>query len=112
MTTHMTRLQARPRQLEVDPDCLRWTPVIVTNTVVSEGEGDDDDDEDEEEDREQEGSKDVSLKLTFSLRSFSLSPVEFIHGFKSIGCFCFVLGKAWSQKSSTVLELKSREGGR
>ncbi|KAI4890562.1 hypothetical protein NFI96_008281 [Prochilodus magdalenae] len=74
VTTHMTRLQARPRQLEVDPDCLRWTPVIVTNTVVSEGEGDDDDDEDEEEDREQEGSKDVkpghkSPPLSWNLRA-------------------------------------------
>ncbi|KAI7812332.1 Myst3 protein [Triplophysa rosa] len=48
VSNHMTRLKARPRQLEVDPDCLRWMPVIVTNTVVSEGEGDEEDDEEEE----------------------------------------------------------------
>lgn len=49
---HMNRLKARPRQLDVDPECLRWTPVIVTNTVVSDAEGDDDDDGDEEEEEE------------------------------------------------------------
>lgn len=58
----MSRLHARPRQLEVDPDCLRWTPVIVTNTVVSEGEGEEDDDEDDdEEEQEQENSKEVCV---------------------------------------------------
>lgn len=49
VTNHMARLKARPRQLEVDPECLRWTPVIVTNTVVSDADGDDDDDDDDEE---------------------------------------------------------------
>lgn len=44
----MARLKARPRQLEVDPECLRWTPVIVTNTVVSDRDSDDDDEEDDE----------------------------------------------------------------
>ncbi|KAG5840466.1 hypothetical protein ANANG_G00189110 [Anguilla anguilla] len=48
VSNHMTRLRAHPRQLEVDPDCLRWTPVIVTNTVVSEGEGEDEEEEEEE----------------------------------------------------------------
>ncbi|KAK7933441.1 hypothetical protein WMY93_004337 [Mugilogobius chulae] len=47
VSDHMARLKARPRQLEVDPECLRWTPVIVTNTVVSDAEGDDDDDDDD-----------------------------------------------------------------
>ncbi len=59
----MTRLKAKPRLLEVDPDCLRWTPVIVTNTVVSEGEGNEDEEEEEEED---EGPKDVSIWTFFS----------------------------------------------
>lgn len=49
VSSHMARLKARPRQLEVDPECLRWTPVIVTNTVVSDADGDDDEDEDEDE---------------------------------------------------------------
>ncbi|KAM4576409.1 histone acetyltransferase KAT6A isoform 2-T2 [Odontesthes bonariensis] len=48
VASHMARLKARPRQLEVDPECLRWTPVIVTNTVVSDADVDDDDEEDEE----------------------------------------------------------------
>lgn len=45
----MARLKARPRQLDVDPECLRWTPVIVTNTVVSDPEGDEDNEEDDED---------------------------------------------------------------
>ncbi|XP_035766511.1 histone acetyltransferase KAT6A [Neolamprologus brichardi] len=53
VANHMARLKARPRQLEVDPECLRWTPVIVTNTVVSDADGDDDDDDDEEEEEEE-----------------------------------------------------------
>lgn len=48
VANHMARLKARPRQLDVDPECLRWTPVIVTNTVVSDSDKDDDDDEEEE----------------------------------------------------------------
>lgn len=59
ISTHMSRLQARPRQLEVDPDCLRWTPVIVSNTVVSDGDGEDDEDE-EAEDGEEENGKEVN----------------------------------------------------
>ncbi|XP_026066710.1 histone acetyltransferase KAT6A-like [Carassius auratus] len=53
VASHMARLKAKPRLLEVDPDCLRWTPVIVTNTVASEGEGDEDEEEGEE------GPKDI-----------------------------------------------------
>lgn len=55
---HMARLKARPRQLEVDPECLRWTPVIVTNTVVSDADGDEDDEDDEE--AEENNRKEVS----------------------------------------------------
>ncbi|XP_036382225.1 histone acetyltransferase KAT6A isoform X2 [Megalops cyprinoides] len=57
VSTHMARLRANPRQLEVDPDCLRWTPVIVTNTVVSEGEGEEEDEEEEEEDGDEPACK-------------------------------------------------------
>ncbi|XP_034396581.1 histone acetyltransferase KAT6A isoform X3 [Cyclopterus lumpus] len=59
VSNHMTRLKARPRQLDVDPECLRWTPVIVTNTVVSDG---DDDDDEEEEDDEPEEHKHKEIK--------------------------------------------------
>nr|XP_006002901.2 PREDICTED: histone acetyltransferase KAT6A [Latimeria chalumnae] len=41
----MAKLQANPRPIEVDQECLRWTPVIVSNSVVSEEEEDDDDEE-------------------------------------------------------------------
>ncbi|KAM9743026.1 histone acetyltransferase KAT6A isoform 2-T2 [Menidia menidia] len=47
VSNHMSRLRARPRQLDVDPECLRWTPVIVTNTVVSDADGDDDEEDEE-----------------------------------------------------------------
>ncbi|XP_068616996.1 histone acetyltransferase KAT6A [Brachionichthys hirsutus] len=50
VVSHVTRLKARPRQLEVDPECLRWTPVIVTNTVVSDADDDDEEEEQEEDD--------------------------------------------------------------
>lgn len=35
---HMTKLQLNLRPVDVDPECLRWTPVIVSNSVVSEEE--------------------------------------------------------------------------
>lgn len=63
---HMARLKARPRQLEVDPECLRWTPVIVTNTVVSDADGDDDDDEDDEEPQE-DNRKEVNTLTLYLL---------------------------------------------
>uniref|UniRef100_A0A3P9AVL0 Histone acetyltransferase n=1 Tax=Maylandia zebra TaxID=106582 RepID=A0A3P9AVL0_9CICH len=68
VANHMARLKARPRQLEVDPECLRWTPVIVTNTVVSDADGDDDDDDEEEEEDEEpkEGTrKEVKIAIAF-----------------------------------------------
>lgn len=34
----MTKLQLNLRPVDVDPECLRWTPVIVSNSVVSEEE--------------------------------------------------------------------------
>ncbi|XP_015255856.1 PREDICTED: histone acetyltransferase KAT6A isoform X1 [Cyprinodon variegatus] len=58
VANHMARLKARPRQLEVDPECLRWTPVIVTNTVVSES-----DREDEEEEEEEEPEDDIQKEI-------------------------------------------------
>nr|XP_012632860.1 histone acetyltransferase KAT6A isoform X1 [Microcebus murinus]XP_012632861.1 histone acetyltransferase KAT6A isoform X1 [Microcebus murinus]XP_012632862.1 histone acetyltransferase KAT6A isoform X1 [Microcebus murinus] len=35
---HMAKLQLNLRPVDVDPECLRWTPVIVSNSVVSEEE--------------------------------------------------------------------------
>uniref|UniRef100_A0A671YEB6 Histone acetyltransferase n=1 Tax=Sparus aurata TaxID=8175 RepID=A0A671YEB6_SPAAU len=66
VVSHMTRLKARPRQLEVDPDSLRWTPVIVTNTVVSDADRDDDDDEEEDEEPEEDKCKEVNALNLFN----------------------------------------------
>ncbi|XP_064170947.1 histone acetyltransferase KAT6B-like isoform X2 [Anguilla rostrata] len=35
---HMDRLESNPRLNEVDPDCLRWSPVTALNAVLSEEE--------------------------------------------------------------------------
>ncbi|XP_036381400.1 histone acetyltransferase KAT6B-like isoform X3 [Megalops cyprinoides] len=35
---HMERLKSHPRLNEVDPDCLRWSPVMAVNAVLSEEE--------------------------------------------------------------------------
>ena len=56
----MARLKARPRQLDVDPECLRWTPVIVTNTVVSDVDGEEDDEEEDGE-PEKDNRKEVNM---------------------------------------------------
>ncbi|XP_077600595.1 histone acetyltransferase KAT6A-like isoform X1 [Stigmatopora nigra] len=64
--SHMARLKARPRQLEVDPECVRWTPVIVTNTVVSDADEDED-----EEDQEPTAEDRKEIKPSIKLPSLS-----------------------------------------
>lgn len=76
VTTHMARLKARPRQLDVDPECLRWTPVIVTNTVVSDADGDDDDEEEDEE-PEKDNHKEVSPVNECALKWMEQIDYEF-----------------------------------
>lgn len=51
---HMAKLQLNLRPVDVDPECLRWTPVIVSNSVVSEEEEEDEEEEEEEEEDEEE----------------------------------------------------------
>ncbi|XP_036156616.1 histone acetyltransferase KAT6A isoform X4 [Myotis myotis] len=46
---HMTKLQLNLRPVDVDPECLRWTPVIVSNSVVSEEEEEEEAEEGESE---------------------------------------------------------------
>ncbi|XP_043912673.1 histone acetyltransferase KAT6B isoform X1 [Protopterus annectens] len=36
--SHMEKVKANPRMNEVDPECLRWTPVVVSSAPVSEEE--------------------------------------------------------------------------
>ena len=50
----MAKLQLNLRPVDVDPECLRWTPVIVSNSVVSEEEEEEEEDEAEEEEAEEE----------------------------------------------------------
>ncbi|XP_069096951.1 histone acetyltransferase KAT6B isoform X1 [Pleurodeles waltl] len=68
INSHIEKLKARPRRNEVDPECLRWTPIIVSNGAVSEEEDDDDDDDGEEdedeEDREAEKEADQLTEHT------------------------------------------------
>ncbi|XP_045391688.1 histone acetyltransferase KAT6A [Lemur catta] len=46
---HMAKLQLNLRPVDVDPECLRWTPVIVSNSVVSEEEEEEEAEEGENE---------------------------------------------------------------
>ena len=80
----MSRLKARPRQLEVDPECLRWTPVIVTNTVVSDADGDDDDEEEDEEPKK-DNHKEVSAFHLYALNGDD----RLMHLFLLISCVLF-----------------------
>ena len=51
---HMAKLQLNLRPVDVDPECLRWTPVIVSNSVVSEEEEEESDEEENGEPQERE----------------------------------------------------------
>lgn len=53
----MAKLQLNLRPVDVDPECLRWTPVIVSNSVVS-----DDDEEADEEDNEEPQCQEKDLE--------------------------------------------------
>ncbi|XP_023668070.2 histone acetyltransferase KAT6A isoform X2 [Paramormyrops kingsleyae] len=75
VSAHMTRLRANPRQLEVDPDCLRWTPVIVTNTVVSGDEEEEEEDEDEG-DAEEDACKETKPSQSASPLSWTAARGE------------------------------------
>lgn len=101
VSNHMARLKARPRQLEVDPECLRWTPVIVTNTVVSDPEGEDDREDDDEELEDGDNHKEVCALSLFSWVFW---------GFFSIYRLCFVTEADQSRQGRTdVLAHAPRE---
>lgn len=51
---HMAKLQVNLRPVDVDPECLRWTPVIVSNTVVSEDEEEETEEGENEEQQQKE----------------------------------------------------------
>uniref|UniRef100_A0A4X1U4T4 Histone acetyltransferase n=1 Tax=Sus scrofa TaxID=9823 RepID=A0A4X1U4T4_PIG len=58
---HMAKLQLNLRPVDVDPECLRWTPVIVSNSVVSEEEEEEEEEEEQEEPQSQEGELEPSV---------------------------------------------------
>ncbi|XP_007642102.1 histone acetyltransferase KAT6A isoform X1 [Cricetulus griseus] len=64
---HMAKLQLNLRPVDVDPECLRWTPVIVSNSVVSEEEEEDADEGDREEPQGQERELETTVRVGKSL---------------------------------------------
>lgn len=63
----MTKLQLNLRPVDVDPECLRWTPVIVSNSVVSEEE------EEEAEEGENEEPQCQERELETNVRTWVVS---------------------------------------
>ncbi|CAO2611650.1 Histone acetyltransferase KAT6A [Lemmus lemmus] len=63
---HMAKLQLNLRPVDVDPECLRWTPVIVSNSVVSEDEEEEADEGDKEESQGQERELETPLGKSVS----------------------------------------------
>lgn len=59
---HMAKLQLNLRPVDVDPECLRWTPVIVSNSVVSEEEDEEADEGENEEPQCQERELETSVR--------------------------------------------------
>uniref|UniRef100_G1N326 histone acetyltransferase n=1 Tax=Meleagris gallopavo TaxID=9103 RepID=G1N326_MELGA len=61
ISSHMEKLKANPRINEVDPESLRWTPLLVSNAAVSE----------EEREAEKEVIAPQSLAMKRKVRYFS-----------------------------------------
>lgn len=58
----MAKLQLNLRPVDVDPECLRWTPVIVSNSVVSEEEEEEAEEGENEVPQCQEGELETSVR--------------------------------------------------
>ncbi|XP_007960504.1 histone acetyltransferase KAT6A isoform X1 [Chlorocebus sabaeus] len=63
---HMAKLQLNLRPVDVDPECLRWTPVIVSNSVVSEEEEEEAEEGENEEPQCQERELEISVGKSVS----------------------------------------------
>ncbi|KFP25118.1 Histone acetyltransferase KAT6A, partial [Colius striatus] len=59
---HMAKLRTNVRPIDVDAECLRWTPVIVSNSVVSEDEEEETEDGENEE-QQQQKEKDPESRM-------------------------------------------------
>lgn len=61
---HMAKLRTNVRPIDVDAECLRWTPVIVSNSVVSEDEEEETEDgENEEQQKQKEKDPETSVRV-------------------------------------------------
>ncbi|KAJ7423357.1 lysine acetyltransferase 6A [Willisornis vidua] len=63
---HMAKLRTNVRPIDVDAECLRWTPVIVSNSVVSEDEEEETEDGENEE-QQQQKEKDPESSMVKSV---------------------------------------------
>uniref|UniRef100_A0A8D0L9C0 Histone acetyltransferase n=1 Tax=Sphenodon punctatus TaxID=8508 RepID=A0A8D0L9C0_SPHPU len=63
---HMAKLKINLRLVDVDPECLRWTPVIVSNSVVSEDE-EEEPEEGENEEQQQQKERDLEVSMLKSV---------------------------------------------
>uniref|UniRef100_H0WI07 Histone acetyltransferase n=1 Tax=Otolemur garnettii TaxID=30611 RepID=H0WI07_OTOGA len=63
---HMAKLQLNLRPVDVDPECLRWTPVIVSNSVVSEEEEEEGEEGENEEPQCRERASETSVGKSIS----------------------------------------------
>ena len=59
----MAKLQLNLRPVDVDPECLRWTPVIVSNSVVSDDEEEEADEGEKEESQGQERELETPIRV-------------------------------------------------
>uniref|UniRef100_A0A8C2YDQ0 Histone acetyltransferase n=1 Tax=Coturnix japonica TaxID=93934 RepID=A0A8C2YDQ0_COTJA len=59
---HMAKLRNNVRPIDVDAECLRWTPVIVSNSVVSEDEEEETEDGENEEQQHHKDSESSMVK--------------------------------------------------
>lgn len=64
----MAKLKQNLRPVVVDPECLRWTPVIVSNSVVSEDE-EEDPEEGENEEPLQPKERDIEVSVDGHIKS-------------------------------------------
>ncbi|XP_078498862.1 histone acetyltransferase KAT6B isoform X2 [Lissotriton helveticus] len=76
INSHIEKLKARPRRNEVDPECLRWTPIVVSNGAVSEEEDEDDEEEEDGEDDEDEEDRETEKEAEQLLEQTSGSEKE------------------------------------
>ncbi|XP_025938678.1 histone acetyltransferase KAT6A isoform X1 [Apteryx rowi] len=90
---HMAKLRTNVRPIDVDAECLRWTPVIVSNSVVSEDEEEETEDgENEEQQQQKEKDPEASKLLLNRIQDGYLNRKceTYLFLFKSDGKICIM----------------------